>query len=159
MPQFLSYFRLVSTGQLSAFLVFNSLLGCLARVYTTSTETGDDVLWWGFVGAAALNGVIALQMLASWNSEEPRAAPVPVPVPASLARASDKVASGTRAQAKKLEDNLMATPVRNSSAGSINASGGNTPASSYKTPAGAGTASPARTASPASAKRYVRKLE
>lgn len=155
-PQILSNFRLGSTGQLSAFLVFNSLLGCLARVYTTATETGDDVLWWGFVGAAALNGVIALQMLASWNAEDPQHQSQPQSrVPVQIPAAADKVKSGVKEQAKRVEA-AMATPVRNSAS---TASANGTPASIYKTPAGGATASPARTASPASAKRYVRKLE
>lgn len=153
-PQILSNFRLGSTGQLSAFLVFNSLLGCLARVYTTATETGDDVLWWGFVGAAVLNGVIALQMLASWNAEDALHQRVPVPVPASASRISEKVSAKVTDQAKRVEA-AMATPVKNASP---TTSVSNTPASHYKTPGG-GTASPAQTASPASAKRYVRKLE
>ncbi|GAA5825922.1 hypothetical protein JCM11251_000054 [Rhodosporidiobolus azoricus] len=67
LPQILSNFRLGSTGQLSAFLVFNSLAGCLARVFTTRTETNDPVLFWGFALGALLNGVIALQMLLYWN--------------------------------------------------------------------------------------------
>lgn len=67
LPQIISNIRLGSTGQLSAFLVFNSLAGCLARVFTTATETGDRVLWWGFVLAALLNGVLALQMALYWN--------------------------------------------------------------------------------------------
>lgn len=66
-PQILSNFRLGSTGQLSAFLVLNSLLGTLARVFTTSQETGDSLLWWGFASTAALNAVIALQMVLYWN--------------------------------------------------------------------------------------------
>lgn len=66
-PQIVSNARLGSTGQLSAFLVFNSLAGCLARVFTTATETGDRILWLGFVGAAALNAVLAVQMALYWN--------------------------------------------------------------------------------------------
>ena len=66
-PQIASNFRLGSTGQLSAFLVLNSLLGTLARVFTTSQETGDSLLWWGFASTAALNAVIALQMVLYWN--------------------------------------------------------------------------------------------
>lgn len=68
LPQILQNHRRRSTGQLSAFLVINSLAGCLARVFTTATETGDHVIWWSFVGASALNGVLALQMLAFWSS-------------------------------------------------------------------------------------------
>ncbi|GAA6050417.1 hypothetical protein JCM3770_004028 [Rhodotorula araucariae] len=63
LPQIISNFRAGSTGQLSAFLVFNSLAGCLARVFTTRTETNDPVLFWGFALGALLNGVIALQMV------------------------------------------------------------------------------------------------
>ncbi|CEQ42908.1 SPOSA6832_04790, partial [Sporobolomyces salmonicolor] len=70
LPQILTNHRLGSTGQLSAFLVFNSLAGCLARVFTTKTETNDPVLFWGFASAAALNAVIALQMLAYWNKHD-----------------------------------------------------------------------------------------
>ncbi|GAA6007297.1 hypothetical protein JCM10207_001575 [Rhodosporidiobolus poonsookiae] len=67
LPQIISNFRLGSTGQLSAFLVFNSLAGCLARVFTTRTETNDPVLFWGFLLGALLNGIIALQMLLYWG--------------------------------------------------------------------------------------------
>ncbi|KAK4705123.1 mannose-P-dolichol utilization defect 1, partial [Phenoliferia sp. Uapishka_3] len=70
LPQILSNFSAGSTGQLSAFLVFNSLAGCLARVFTTATETGDPVLWWGFVLAAALNAVLAVQMGLYWKGDE-----------------------------------------------------------------------------------------
>jgi len=66
-PQIVVNARNHSTGQLSAFLVFNSLAGCVARLFTTSTETGDATLWWGFFSAAALNGVIAAQMAYYWN--------------------------------------------------------------------------------------------
>lgn len=67
-PQIAKIYSQGSTGQLSAFLVFNSLAGCLARVFTTMTETGDKTLWWSFVSASVLNGVIALQMLYYWNA-------------------------------------------------------------------------------------------
>lgn len=126
LPQIISNFRLGSTGQLSAFLVFNSLAGCLARVYTTSTETGDDVLWWGFALGALLNGVLALQMVATWNKDEVR-----VPVKEKAHEDLEKV--------QVLADKEVETPVKKV----------------------ASTSSPkvSRTSSPASAKRYVRKLE
>ncbi|KAH8924239.1 mannose-P-dolichol utilization defect 1 protein, partial [Atractiella rhizophila] len=66
-PQIIQNYRQRSTGQLSAFLIFNSFAGCVARVFTTSTETGDPVLWWGFVCAATLNGILAIQMALYWN--------------------------------------------------------------------------------------------
>lgn len=79
LPQIATNQRRRSTGQLSAFLVLNSLAGCLARVFTTATETGDRVMWWSFVGASALNAVLAAQMLAFWKSEDhvPRTGPLP----------------------------------------------------------------------------------
>lgn len=66
-PQIIQNYTNGSTGQLSAFLVFNSTAGCLARLFTTQTETGDQVLWWGFFLAAILNAVIAVQMMVYWN--------------------------------------------------------------------------------------------
>lgn len=70
LPQIIANYRQSSTGQLSAFLVFNSLAGCLARVYTTLMETGDRVIFWSFVGAAAFNGILALQMAYYWQGKE-----------------------------------------------------------------------------------------
>lgn len=67
-PQILSNHRLKSTGTLSAFAVFNALLGCLARVFTTATEVKDPVILWGFILAAVLNAVIVGQMVAYWNN-------------------------------------------------------------------------------------------
>ncbi|GAA5973191.1 hypothetical protein JCM11641_006314 [Rhodosporidiobolus odoratus] len=66
-PQILTNFRNGSTGQLSAFLVLNSLAGCLARVFTTRTETNDPVLFWGFLLSALLNAVLAFQLFLYWN--------------------------------------------------------------------------------------------
>ncbi|GAA5864311.1 hypothetical protein JCM8547_005782 [Rhodosporidiobolus lusitaniae] len=62
-PQILQNFRSGSTGQLSAFLVINSLAGCVARVFTTRTETNDPILFWGYFLGALLNGVIAFQLV------------------------------------------------------------------------------------------------
>lgn len=67
-PQIVSNHRLKSTGTLSAFAVFNALLGCLARVFTTATEVKDPVVLWGFILAAILNAVIVCQMIAYWNN-------------------------------------------------------------------------------------------
>jgi len=67
-PQIIANFKNSSTGQLSAFLVINSLAGCLARVYTTQQETGDPVIWWSFMLASILNGVLALQLAYYWRS-------------------------------------------------------------------------------------------
>lgn len=67
-PQIISNHRLQSTGNLSAFAVFNAFAGCLARLFTTSQETGDSLVWWGFALAAALNAVLAGQMIMYWNA-------------------------------------------------------------------------------------------
>lgn len=70
LPQITENYKNKSTGQLSAFLVLNSLAGCLARVFTTQTETGDSVIWWSFMLAAILNGVVACQMGYYWKEKE-----------------------------------------------------------------------------------------
>jgi mannose-P-dolichol utilization defect protein 1 len=67
-PQILSNHRNQSTGNLSAFAVFNALLGCLARLFTTKQEVNDPLIFWGFAGAALLNAVLAIQMIAYWKN-------------------------------------------------------------------------------------------
>lgn len=67
LPQILGIWRARSIGQLSAFAVFNYLLGSLARVFTTFQEVKDPVLLWGFVLGAALNLVLTVQVLYYWN--------------------------------------------------------------------------------------------
>jgi len=67
-PQIISNHRNKSTGNLSAFAVFNALLGCIARLFTTKQEVNDHIIFWGFAGAAALNLVLAAQMIAYWKS-------------------------------------------------------------------------------------------
>ncbi|GAA98450.1 uncharacterized protein L969DRAFT_47599 [Mixia osmundae IAM 14324] len=71
LPQIVTNAKNGSTGQLSSFLVFNSFAGCVARLFTTQTETGDATLWWGFLVAALANGILALQMLYYWNTSSP----------------------------------------------------------------------------------------
>jgi len=67
-PQIASNHRHKSTGNLSAFAVFNAFFGCLARLFTTSQETGDSLMWWGFALAGALNAVLVAQMVVYWNN-------------------------------------------------------------------------------------------
>lgn len=81
-PQIVALARARSTGQLSAVLVFASLAGTLARVFTTATETGDSVMWYGYALSAALNAVIAAQMLLFW-------ADTPSPAPSSSSKPVD----------------------------------------------------------------------
>ncbi|GAA5836630.1 hypothetical protein JCM9279_000449 [Rhodotorula babjevae] len=152
LPQIISNARAGSTGQLSAFLVFNSLAGCLARVFTTRTETNDPVLFWGFALGALLNGVLALQMLLYRNKtgidakrlERPHTATVTATgverrekeVPAVAAAAA---AAAAAAPAQQQQPAGLATPV--------------------KQVAGAGGAKQSPASAGGSARRYVRKLD
>jgi mannose-P-dolichol utilization defect 1 len=67
-PQIYTNYRNGSTGQLSAFTVFNYLAGSAARVFTTMTEVNDPFIFWGFIVAAALNAVLAGQMAYYWKT-------------------------------------------------------------------------------------------
>ncbi|KAI5821455.1 hypothetical protein BZA77DRAFT_256720 [Pyronema omphalodes] len=67
-PQIWTILREKSTGQLSAFAVFNYLFGSLARIFTTLAEVNDPVILYGFLGGFALNVVLAFQMIWYWNS-------------------------------------------------------------------------------------------
>jgi mannose-P-dolichol utilization defect protein 1 len=69
-PQIVSNHQAKSTGNLSAFAVFNALLGCLARLFTTKQEVNDPLIFWGFAGAALLNAVLAVQMVIYWRVHE-----------------------------------------------------------------------------------------
>lgn len=55
-PQILELNREKATGNLSAIVVFAQLLGTVARVFTTATETDDLLLLAGFAGATVFNG-------------------------------------------------------------------------------------------------------
>jgi mannose-P-dolichol utilization defect protein 1 len=70
-PQIISNRQNQSTGNLSAFAVFNALLGCIARLFTTSQEVKDPLIFWGFAAAGALNAVLAGQMLMYWKNDVP----------------------------------------------------------------------------------------
>ena len=69
-PQIASNHRLRSTGNLSAFAVFNSFLGCAVRVYTTGQETGDSLVWWGYFLAAVCNAILVGQMMMYWKNAD-----------------------------------------------------------------------------------------
>ncbi|KAF9987509.1 hypothetical protein BGZ65_003290 [Modicella reniformis] len=67
-PQIIENYQNGSTGQLSAFTIFNYFAGSLARVYTTVTEVDDILILSGFLLSTLLNCVLALQMALYWNS-------------------------------------------------------------------------------------------
>ncbi|RYF47088.1 MAG: PQ-loop repeat-containing protein [Cytophagaceae bacterium] len=69
-PQIISNHQNQSTGNLSAFAVFNALLGCIARLFTTSQEVKDPLIFWGFAAAGLLNAVLAAQMLMYWKNND-----------------------------------------------------------------------------------------
>jgi mannose-P-dolichol utilization defect protein 1 len=69
-PQIISNHQNQSTGNLSAFAVFNALLGCIARLFTTSQEVNDPLIFWGFAAAGLLNAVLAGQMLMYWKNND-----------------------------------------------------------------------------------------
>ncbi|RCI08000.1 hypothetical protein L249_7788 [Ophiocordyceps polyrhachis-furcata BCC 54312] len=73
LPQIVAIWQQGSTGQLSAFAVFNYLLGSLSRIFTTLQEVDDKLILYGFVAGFILNAVLALQMVYYWNAPSGKA--------------------------------------------------------------------------------------
>jgi len=69
-PQIRQNARAGSTGQLSAFAVISQIAGCLARLFTTATEVGDNLVAAGFALALVLNVVLGVQMWMYWGKED-----------------------------------------------------------------------------------------
>jgi len=65
LPQVLMVWREGGTGVLSAFAVFNYLVGSLSRIFTTVQEVDDPLILYGFVAGFVLNAVLAGQMVSS----------------------------------------------------------------------------------------------
>lgn len=72
-PQILAIWQQGTTGQLSAFAVFNYLAGSLSRIFTTLQEVDDKLILYGFVSGFLLNAVLALQMVFYWNAPSEKA--------------------------------------------------------------------------------------
>jgi len=72
-PQIVTVYKQGGTGQLSAFAVFNYLIGSLTRIYTTVQEVDDPLILYGFVSGFILNAVLAAQMVYYWNSSSSKA--------------------------------------------------------------------------------------
>ncbi|KIK54640.1 hypothetical protein GYMLUDRAFT_48553 [Collybiopsis luxurians FD-317 M1] len=71
LPQITANHQAKSTGQLSTFAVVSQILGCVARLFTTSTEVGDPVVQAGFALALILNLIIGIQMVMYWGNVPP----------------------------------------------------------------------------------------
>ncbi|CAK7201230.1 hypothetical protein SEUCBS139899_003933 [Sporothrix eucalyptigena] len=67
-PQILAIWQEGGTGQLSAFTVFNYLVGSLSRIFTTLQEVDDKLILYSFIAGFALNAVLAVQMVYYWNT-------------------------------------------------------------------------------------------
>ncbi|KAL1879337.1 hypothetical protein VTK73DRAFT_7174 [Phialemonium thermophilum] len=72
-PQIFAIWQEGGTGQLSAFAVFNYLIGSLSRIFTTLQEVDDKLILYGFVAGFVLNAVLALQMIYYWNTPSAKA--------------------------------------------------------------------------------------
>ncbi|RDB18474.1 Mannose-P-dolichol utilization defect 1 [Hypsizygus marmoreus] len=70
LPQIRQNYRSQSTGQLSAFAVISQIAGCLARLFTTATEIGDNLVAAGFALALLLNLVLGAQLWMYWGQGE-----------------------------------------------------------------------------------------
>ncbi|TVY25859.1 Mannose-P-dolichol utilization defect protein [Lachnellula hyalina] len=68
LPQIAAVWQEGGTGQLSAFAVFNYLIGSLSRIFTTLQEVDDKLILYGFVAGFALNAILAAQMVYYWNA-------------------------------------------------------------------------------------------
>lgn len=66
-PQIRQNQRAQSTGQLSAFAVISQIVGCLARLFTTAQEVGDNLVLAGFGLALLLNMVLGTQLWMYWG--------------------------------------------------------------------------------------------
>jgi mannose-P-dolichol utilization defect protein 1 len=65
-------FKNKSTGQLSAATTFLQFAGTSARVFTTLQEVDDRMVLLGFLAGLGLNGLLFLQMICYWNSDNQR---------------------------------------------------------------------------------------
>ncbi|OJJ44593.1 hypothetical protein ASPZODRAFT_144558 [Penicilliopsis zonata CBS 506.65] len=86
-PQILTIWQQGGTGQLSAFAVFNYLVGSLSRIFTTLQEVDDKLILYSFVTAFTLNVVLAAQMVYYWRSPAPKKPTGKAPVKQAVQKA------------------------------------------------------------------------
>lgn len=70
LPQISQNYRAKSTGQLSVVAIVAQIAGCLARLFTTSTEVGDPIVTAGFAFALVLNLILGAQLWMYWGQAE-----------------------------------------------------------------------------------------
>ncbi|KAL6716526.1 hypothetical protein ACLMJK_006093 [Lecanora helva] len=86
-PQIWTIYQEGGTGQLSAFAVFNYLIGSLARVFTTIQEVDDPIILYGYLAGLVLNFIEVSQMIYYWNS------PATAPHAAEAGKKAEKIAA------------------------------------------------------------------
>ncbi|KAF9927546.1 hypothetical protein FBU30_003092 [Linnemannia zychae] len=94
-PQIIENYKNSSTGQLSAFTIFNYFAGSLARIYTTMMEVNDTTVLSAFLLSTLFNCILAFQMALYWNNT-PAA-------PKIKSEKGDGLASETKKRVKKLD--------------------------------------------------------
>jgi mannose-P-dolichol utilization defect protein 1 len=120
LPQILTVYNQGGTGQLSAFAVFNYLLGSLSRIFTTLQEVDDNLILYGYIAGFALNAVLAAQMVYYWNSPTTAGHGKEMDNKKNLQGIGQKgsAAMATEESIKKMAVPVTASPVRpNSSSG------------------------------------------
>jgi len=100
-PQIYTNYVNGSTGQLSAFAVFNYLFGTLARVFTIATEVDDPLMLWGTILALVFNGLLAAQMVWYWNKKDVKTVAEIEPEKTGDATRANKVQAAATAVEKK----------------------------------------------------------
>ncbi len=88
LPQIRQNSRAQSTGQLSAFAVFAQIAGCLARLFTTAQEVGDNLVLAGFALALFLNVVLGTQLWMYWGKADAEPISEKAPLAPALAEAT-----------------------------------------------------------------------
>lgn len=68
LPQIRQNYLSKSTGQVSAIAIVAQIAGCVARLFTTSTEVGDPIVTAGFGLALVLNIILGVQLWIYWGS-------------------------------------------------------------------------------------------
>ena len=67
--QIIENYRNQSTGQLAFLTVVLQFGGCLARIFTSLTETDDRLVLFVYIVASTLNGIIFAQFFMYWGNK------------------------------------------------------------------------------------------